>query len=152
LLARIFSDSFVKRMNSTLSSLIDPRRRLKTCAANSSQRGLTLVEIMVVLLLLGLVFAFVGGKVFKAGDKAKAELTRTKLLSIKEPIYMYQMRNNSLPQDLNAAEADDTKDAWGREVQYRALDSGRSYELKSLGADGRDGGSGADADILVTGP
>jgi len=139
-------------MKVELISLIDPRRRLNLATRNSSERGLTLVEIMVVLLLLGLVFAFVGGKVFKAGDKAKAELTRTKLLSIKEPIYMFQMRNNSLPQDLKAAEADDTKDAWGRDVQYRPLDSGRTYELKSLGADGRDGGSGADADIVVTGP
>jgi len=131
----------------------DPRRSLKTAGYTvSSEKGLTLVEIIVVLMMIGIIGAFVGGKVFKAGDKAKAELTRAKLNSLKEPIYMFQMRSNTLPGDLKAAEADDTKDAWGREVQYRVIESGRSYELRSMGADGRDGGSGADADIIVTGP
>jgi hypothetical protein len=102
-------------------------------------------------MMVGIIGAFIGGKVFKAGDKAKAELTRAKLNSLKEPIYIYQMRNSTLPQSLAQAEADDTKDAWGRDVQYRVMD-GRGYELRSLGGDGRDGGSGADADIVVTGP
>ena len=140
-------------MRARIISILDPRLRSPRHKQKGQlERGLTLIEIMVVLLLIGAVFAFVGGRVFKAGDKAKAELTRAKLASLKEPIYMYQMRNNQLPQDLRAADAEDTKDSWGREVVYRALDGGRSYELKSLGADGRDGGSGADADIIVTGP
>jgi general secretion pathway protein G len=103
-------------------------------------------------MMVGIIGAFVGGRVFKAGDRAKAELTRAKLNSLKEPIYMFQMRNNTLPSDLKTAEAEDTKDAWGKEVVYRVIDSGRSYELRSLGSDGREGGSGADADIVVTGP
>lgn len=120
---------------------------LKRC----SERGLTLIEIMVVLVIIGLISTVLFGKIFKGGDKAKAELTRTKLMSLKEPIYLYQMRNNALPQDLRTAEAEDITDAWGKDVTFRVLD-GRKYELKSLGADGRDGGSGADADIVVTGP
>jgi general secretion pathway protein G len=136
-----------------LLSIIDPRRTQNIQRMpHSAERGLTLVEIIVVLMMIGIIGAFVGGKVFKAGDKAKAELTRAKLNSLKEPIYMFQMRSNTLPSDLKTAEAEDTKDAWGREVQYRIVDSGRSYELKSLGGDGREGGSGADADIVVTGP
>lgn len=140
-------------MKERLLNILDPRRTLP-CGARcgSSERGLTLVEIIVVLMMIGIIGAFVGGKVFKAGDKAKAELTRAKLNSLKEPIYMFQMRNNTLPNDLKSAEADDTKDAWGREVQYRIIESGRSYELRSQGADGRDGGSGSDADVIVTGP
>jgi general secretion pathway protein G len=140
-------------MRDTILGIIDPRRSLQNKGkTNGSERGLTLVEIIVVLMMIGIIGAFVGGKVFKAGDKAKAELTRAKLNSLKEPIYMFQMRSNTLPSDLKAAEADDSKDAWGREVQYRVIESGRSYELRSLGADGREGGSGADADIVVTGP
>ena len=140
-------------MTLKLLTFIDPRRAYSASRVrHSAQRGLTLVEIIVVLMMIGIIGAFVGGKVFKAGDKAKAELTRAKLNSLKEPIYMFQMRSNSLPSDLRSAEAEDTKDAWGREVQYRITDGGRSYEIKSLGGDGRDGGTGADADIVVTGP
>jgi general secretion pathway protein G len=140
-------------MKEKLLGILDPRRSLKAkYLTRTSQAGLTLVEIIVVLMMIGIIGAFVGGKVFKAGDKAKAELTRAKLNSLKEPIYMFQMRNNTLPTDLKTAEAEDSKDAWGREVQYRVGDNGRSYELRSLGADGREGGSGADADVTVTGP
>jgi general secretion pathway protein G len=139
-------------MKRTLLCLIDPRRRYcNTSSFKSAENGLTLIEIIVVLMMVGIIGAFIGGKVFKAGDKAKAELTRAKLNSLKEPIYIFQMRNSTLPQTLAQAEAEDTKDAWGKEVQYRVID-GRGYELRSLGGDGRDGGSGADADIIVTGP
>jgi general secretion pathway protein G len=139
-------------MKRTILCLIDPRRRcLAPHRSSTAERGLTLIEIIVVLMMVGIIGAFIGGKVFKAGDKAKAELTRAKLNSLKEPIYIFQMRNSTLPQSLAQAEADDTKDAWGKEVQYRVMD-GRGYELRSLGGDGRDGGSGADADIVVTGP
>jgi general secretion pathway protein G len=139
-------------MKDRLLTFIDPRIALNIRSAkDASQRGLTLIEIIVVLMMVGIIGAFIGGKVFKAGDKAKAELTRAKLNSLKEPIYIFQMRNSTLPQSLAQAEADDTKDAWGREIQFRVMD-GRGYELRSLGGDGRDGGSGADADIIVTGP
>jgi hypothetical protein len=62
------------------------------------------------------------------------------------------MRNNALPNDIKALENADTTDAWGRQITYRVLDGGRGYEMRSLGADGKEGGSGAGADIIVTGP
>jgi general secretion pathway protein G len=139
-------------MKSRFLKLVGPRISLRMSASpGASQRGLTLIEIIVVLMMVGIIGAFIGGKVFKAGDKAKAELTRAKINSLKEPIYIFQMRNSALPQSLAQAEADDTKDAWGRDIQYRVMD-GRAYELRSLGGDGKDGGTGADADITVTGP
>jgi general secretion pathway protein G len=139
-------------MKDKLVKFIDPRITLNLrTSRGTSQRGLTLIEIIVVLMMVGIIGAFIGGKVFKAGDKAKAELTRAKINSLKEPIYIFQMRNSTLPQSLAQAEADDTKDAWGRDIQFRVMD-GRGYELRSLGGDGKDGGTGADADIVVTGP
>jgi general secretion pathway protein G len=136
-------------------ALLDPRRRLAKRGLEthrSNQKGLTLIEIIVVLMLVGIIGSFVTGRVFSAGDKAKAQLTKTKMTQMQGDINMYQLGNNSLPSNMAAADVGDATDAWGRDVSYRITNGGRSYELKSLGADGKDGGTGGNADITVTGP
>jgi len=127
-------------------------RRLQNPSLQSNERGLTLIEILVVLGIIGLVLGFLVKNVFNMGESAKASLSKTKLEAIKGPLYLYQLQNNTLPQDIKSLSAVDTEDAWGKPVQYKILDGGRSYELKSLGADGREGGSDANADIIVKGP
>lgn len=137
----------------TIINLVDPRKKLSKRPLNSANElGLTLIEIIVVLMLVGIIGSFVTGRVFSAGDKAKAQLSRTKMNQMQGDINMYQLANNSLPSNLAAADVTDATDAWGRDVSYRVTNGGRSYELKSLGADGKDGGTGGSADIVVTGP
>jgi general secretion pathway protein G len=118
------------------------------------QRGLTLIEIIIVLVIIGLATGMLMKGVFKGAGEARKGLTETKMNEIKSSVLLYQMRNNSFPQDLNAVDSDPdfSKDAWGHPVQYRLMDGGRSYELKSLGGDGREGGTGGDGDIVVKGP
>lgn len=123
-------------------------RRLQAALKPNTQRGMTLLEILVVLAIIGLVLTFLTKSIFSMGDSAKASLSKTKLEAIKGPLYLYQLQNNTLPQDLRSLTAVDTEDAWGKPIQYRVLDGGRSYELKSLGSDGREGGD----DIVVKGP
>lgn len=127
-------------------------RRRRGDSLQMNERGLTLIEILVVLGIIGLVLGFLVKNVFNMGESAKASLSKTKLEAIKGPLYLYQLQNNTLPQDLKSLSAVDTEDAWGKPVQYKILDGGRSYELKSLGADGREGGTDANADIIVKGP
>ena len=88
------------------------------------------------------------------GDTARAELTRVKMQDLKQKIFMYQMRNNSFPTDPASfiANEDDGKDAWGTPIQYKLLDGGRAYELKSAGGDRKEGGTGSDEDITIKGP
>jgi len=132
-------------LNSTSGSLRSALHR---------ERGLTLIEIMIVLIILALVMSFLTKNLFKASSQAKAQLSEQMLNRLKEPLLMFQLKNNTLPQDLSAAgiEQDDLRDAFGNPIQYRLLDGARAYELKSLGADGREGGAGADLDIVVKGP
>jgi len=40
-------------------------------------------------------------------------------------------------------------DAWGNPIVYSIEESGHRYKLTSLGADGKEGGAGVDADIVV---
>lgn len=131
------------------------RRGAKRAATVArDEKGLTLVEIIIVLIILALVMSFLTKNLFKASSQAKAELSSQMLARLKEPLLMYQLKNNTLPGDLGAAGVsdDDLMDAFGTRIQYRLLDGGRSYELKSLGADGKDGGSGPDQDIVLKGP
>jgi general secretion pathway protein G len=117
------------------------------------ERGLTLVEIIIVLIILSTVMAWLGGKLFGQKDKAMAGSTTLKLNDLKLSIMEYQLRTNSLPRDLRElGEADASiTDGWAAPIQYRALDA-RTYELKSYGADGKEGGTGVNGDIIVTGP
>jgi general secretion pathway protein G len=131
------------------------------------ERGLTLVEIVVVLIILGLVMTFVGGKVLGAGDKAKADLTQLKMKEVAASIEQYQLRYNGLPPSLTGltqctaetgegcvpiTKEDSLKDAWGGAFIYSLENNGRSYRIKTLGADGREGGQGVDFDASITGP
>lgn len=130
-----------------------------------SERGLTLIEIIVVLIILSLVMTFVGGKILGAGDTTKAELTRTMLKDMQMSIEQYRLKYNQLPSSLEALtqcsevtgpgctpvrKADSLKDAWGNKFVYSL--EGNAYRIKSLGADGREGGEEVNYDIFVTGP
>ena len=131
----------------------------------NSERGLTLVEIMIVLIIIGLMWAAFGKKLFGAGDKMKASLTESMLTQLKGDIEQFTLRYNKLPaslQDLTRctdvtgpgctpiANPETLQDAWGNEFRYSA--SGRKYKIWSLGADGSDGGQGVDFDKFVEGP
>lgn len=134
----------------------------------SSQRGLTLIEIIVVLVILAIVFAFLTGGLIGKAETAKAQVSQMKLEKVKNAISQYQLMKNKLPANLRAlvdcssdqgggaclkvAEDEDLKDAWDTPIVYQPDGSGRSFVLKSLGADHKDGGSGTDGDISIKGP
>ena len=130
-----------------------------------SQKAFTLVEIMIVLIILAIVMATVGGKLVGAGDKAKVDVTKLKLTQIKSDIEQFQLRYNTLPSNLDdlvrcsektgggcvpITSEDQLTDAWGNKFSYSS--SGRTYRVRSLGADGLDGGEGVNFDIFIEGP
>ena len=132
---------------------------------NRSERGLTLVEIMVVLIIIGLMWAAFGKKLFGAGDKMKAQLTSSMLTQLKGDIEQFKLRYNKLPTSLRdltecndvtgpgcvpITNADALKDSWGNDFRYET--NGRVYKIKTLGADGQDGGEGVNYDRFEEGP
>lgn len=133
---------------------------------NRTERGLTLIEIMVVLIILSLIMGFIGSKLFGAADRAKRDLNRLRMQDLKSAISEYQLRYNSLPPSLDAlvngapgivgfqkvANPEQLSDAWGRSFIFILENNGRSYKITTLGADGMEGGSDANFDDSLTGP
>ena len=131
-----------------------------------AQAGLTLVEIIVVLVILSILIAFLTGGLFSQGERAKAQINALKMQKAKAAIGQYQLMYNQLPPDIKSlvtcpatagacvpiTDEDTITDAWGTPFSYTAENGGRSFILKSLGADRKEGGTGADGDFTITGP
>lgn len=133
----------------------------------ASERGLTLVEIIVVLVILSILVAFLTNGLFSQGEKAKAKINELQIQKLKSAIGQYQLMYNQLPPDIRSlascpdsnsggcvpvADESALKDAWGTPFEYALENGGRSYAIKSMGSDRKPGGSGVEGDVTVTGP
>ncbi|MFW9269524.1 type II secretion system major pseudopilin GspG [Pseudomonas sp. NR3] len=135
------------------------------------QRGFTLIEIMVVVVIIGVLGAIVVPQFMSRPDQAKATAARTDIQAIATALEMYRLDNFHYPSTQQGLAALNTRptgtpaprnwnphgylkslpvDPWGTPYQYlnpgqKSLDG--SYDLYSLGADGVAGGEGMAADI-----
>jgi len=136
-------------------------------SSRKRQRGLTLIEIVVVLIIIGLALGLLVPKVFQSGEKAKADLTATRMQQLKSSILEYRLRYNKLPSTLEdlvscnqitgavcipVASIEDLGDAWGNRMLYSLEGGGSKFRITSLGADGQPGGSGVASDPVLVGP
>lgn len=122
--------------------------------------GFTLIEIMVVIAIIGLIMTIVGRNVMTQMGQASITTTQAKITQLKDDINLYRLAHKSVPDNLqlllepdqkNLGEPwisgdDALKDAWGNDFVYTKTGS-RKYEIRSLGADGIEGGEGEDADL-----
>ena len=125
------------------------------------QRGFTLVEVMVVLIILGLLAGLVTVNVRNYLIQGKQRTAKAQLASFVQAIESYAAATGELPgnQDGLAAllQTSDTLpeplmkkiplDPWGRPYVYLSPGRTDSFEVLTLGRDGREGGTGEDADI-----
>jgi general secretion pathway protein G len=121
------------------------------------RNGFTLVELMVVLVILGLLATIVIVNVMPALDRGKVGTARVSVHELEQAIDMYSLNNGRYPTNEEGLQALVSgrivrridRDPWGNAFVYRIPGrNGRPYDVLSLGADGREGGSGDNADIL----
>ncbi|WIO73190.1 type II secretion system major pseudopilin GspG [Porticoccaceae bacterium LTM1] len=130
-------------------------------------KGFTIIELLVVLLILGLLAGLVGPQILKQVGGSK---TKTAALQIEEfatALDLYHLDMGRYPSTQDGLDALVSKpgnarfwngpylkkkvireDPWGNEYVYRSPGEHGDYDLYSLGADNREGGTGDDADIV----
>jgi general secretion pathway protein G len=150
------------------------RKNMKTTRntrTNRREAGFSLIELMIVIGIMGLLIGIVGPKLMENFDKAKVETTRVNMKNISSTLKQYRLDCGLYPntnQGLDALMSKPSgspecknyapkgylssktlpKDAWEQDYLYQS--EGSSFEIKSLGADRKEGGSDYDTDIIVT--
>lgn len=138
----------------------------KRRAVPDGEAGLTLIEMLIVLVIIAIVAGLITANVIGRPDQAKATTTKGNISSIEGALKMYRLDNGDYPtteQGLKALVEKSTTppvpssfpqggylsapplDAWGKPYEYKS--EGGAFTIKSLGKDGKPGGEGIDADV-----
>lgn len=134
----------------------------------SAQRGFTLLELLVVLVIVGLLAGIVGPNLFKHVTQSEITTAKAQMNMLSKALDTYRLDTGHYPgSDVGLTalmqapsseprwrgpylREDLPRDPWGTPYQYRAPgNNGHDFELTSLGKDGRLGGSDENADITV---
>jgi general secretion pathway protein G len=127
---------------------------------------MTLIEILVVLVLLGIVMAIVAGNFIGQGEEAKRKAAALEISQIGSTLDLYKLEVGKYPTSQEGLQALITaptgvnnwngpywkkptlpKDPWGNDYKYTSPGAKMPYEIISYGADGKEGGDAANKDI-----
>lgn len=116
------------------------------------ESGMTLIEIMIVLVILGMMAGLGIRTVYKQYAKAKIKTTQLAMQEVGNAVNSYRSDNNKPPADLKVLELDEIEtipnDGWGREFHYEVPGpNNRPYDIVS---DGPDESPGTDDDIRLS--
>ena len=141
---------------------------LRRRAAQRVQRGFTLIEIMVVVVIMGVLAALVVPKLISRTGESKVAAAKVDIATIMQALKLYKLDNQRYPtteQGLQSLIEKPTggpaangwkaggyvekmpKDPWGNQYQYLSPGIKGEIDVFSYGADGQPGGTGDDADI-----
>ena len=134
----------------------------------SFQKGFTLLEVMVVVVILGILAVLVVPKIISRPDEARVLAARQDVATLMQALKLYRLDNQRYPateQGLQALVSKPTSapippnwkaggylerlpnDPWGNPCQYLNPGTHGEIDVYSFGADGAPGGEGNDADI-----
>jgi general secretion pathway protein G len=127
--------------------------------------GFTLLELLVVIVIIGLLAAYVGPRYFSQIGKSETTIARTQIEAFEKALDQFRIDIGRFPtteEGLNALmvrPVDGAKwngpylrktvpnDPWGRPYIYRAPGSKGDFDITSYGKDGTPGGTGDNADV-----
>lgn len=135
---------------------------ITTAVVPRSQRGFSLIEIILVVVLIGGIVAFAATRILGGGDRAKVNLAKAQVQTLAEKVQQFENDTGNLPGSLDElvtapgnasgwlgpySKAAELKDPWNHPFEYTVPGDGQPFDLVSLGKDGKPGGTSVDADI-----
>jgi general secretion pathway protein G len=144
-------------------------RKNNNLLKRTKEHGFTLIELLIVMVILVMLASLVGPRLFGqlGAAKGKAARAQIEMLGAALDAYRLDMSNYPLTEQgisaLSVAPIDPNalalwrgpylkkpveRDPWGNNYIYKSPGIHAEYDLSSLGADGKEGGSGDDSDIV----
>jgi general secretion pathway protein G len=130
--------------------------------------GFTLLELLVVIVIIGLLAAYVGPKYFAQLGKSEVTVAKAQMEAFEKSLDTFRLDVGRYPTTeegmaalMVAPPTAATKwngpylkkgvpaDPWGNAYQYRSPGAKTDYEIVSTGKDGQPGGTGENADIVT---
>lgn len=134
-------------------------------ATDRNQKGFTLIEILIVMVIIGLLAALVGPRMFGKVGKSKQKAAKAQISLFETALDTYRLDVGKYPTTDMGLEVLRIKpdglekwdgpylpkeipmDPWGKPYEYRSPSEHGDYEIVSTGADGGPGGDDEDMDI-----
>jgi len=134
-------------------------------AVVNNQKGFTMIEIMVVVVILGILAGVVVPRIMDNPDKARVAKAKQDIAALESALDVYRLDNYIYPTTDQGLEALVTKpgdapnwkqggyvkklrkDPWGNDYLYMSPGEHGETDIYSLGSDGAPGGEGTRADI-----
>ena len=132
---------------------------------NKSEHGFTLLELLVVMVIIGLLAAYVGPRYFSQVGKSEIKMAQAQIDALEKALHQYRLDVGSYPSTENGLTAliaqpnneprwqgpylskAPPQDPWGRPYVYKYPGDNAEFDLFSMGRDGQIGGEGEAADI-----
>ncbi len=128
--------------------------------------GFTILELVMVLVLIGVILAMVGPRVFQNLGRANSEVAKSQMATVGGQLELFKLDVGRFPTTQEGLAALVTapsgasnwngpyikdpkslKDPWGRDFVYKSPGDKGAYDLLTLGADGKEGGDGENRDV-----
>jgi general secretion pathway protein G len=141
-------------------------RRRQAARRRRREAGMTLLELLVVITVLGLLTAAVGTVALNYLGRAKTETTQLRINQVESGLDLFRLDMGRYPTDAEGLQAlvqapanaekwqgpylkkaEAIEDAWGNPFLYSSPGQHGEVDIYSLGADQADGGDGEDQDV-----
>ncbi len=133
---------------------------------SSRTRAFTLLELLVVIVIIGMLAAYVGPKYFSQLSKSEVTIAKQQLTALEQSLDTFRLDVGRYPSTEEGLQAlvrkpdaasgkwngpylkkDVPLDPWSNPYIYRSPGNQRDFDLLSLGRDGQAGGTGEDTDL-----